>query len=175
MTAMRMNLRARLRADRSAPMLTRRRLQGWLAALGWPAEEAEDLVLAVSEAVSNSVEHAYPGRTDSGEVELTAFEVRTADGTEDASRVTITVADHGTWRPPAADPGFRGRGLPLIRALTESHEVLGTPTGTTVEMTSRPVRLATSDEPVAVAAPPVEAAPVELPMDGPRPGATAVS
>lgn len=41
--------------------LVRARLRRWLGELGWPAEDAEDIVLAVNEAVSNVVEHAYSG------------------------------------------------------------------------------------------------------------------
>jgi serine/threonine-protein kinase RsbW len=32
----------------------------WLFLLHWPADDAEDLTLAVSEAVTNVIEHAYP-------------------------------------------------------------------------------------------------------------------
>jgi len=54
---------------------------------------------------------------------------RTADG-----RVLVTVRDHGRWRKPPLDPGFRGRGLLMIKALTPRVEVLQGPQGTTVHM-----------------------------------------
>jgi hypothetical protein len=43
------------------PGEVRRQLRRWLEVLGWPREHADDLLLAVDEAVSNAVEHAYPG------------------------------------------------------------------------------------------------------------------
>src|SRR5689334_24975487 len=39
--------------------IARERTESWLRTLHWPQGPAEDLVLAVSEAVSNSVEHGY--------------------------------------------------------------------------------------------------------------------
>jgi anti-anti-sigma factor len=44
----------------------------------------------------------------------------------------VTVSDSGSWRPPPADPGFRGRGLQLLRELTAGVEVDGGATGTVV-------------------------------------------
>jgi anti-sigma regulatory factor (Ser/Thr protein kinase) len=32
----------------------------WLTQLHWPGDDAEDLILAVNEAVTNAIEHAYP-------------------------------------------------------------------------------------------------------------------
>jgi serine/threonine-protein kinase RsbW len=157
---MRENLRACLVAGQRAPMLARHRLQGWLRLLGWPEAESGDLVLAVSEAVSNAVEHAYLADELAGEVELVAVEVAGLDG---ACRVVITVTDHGRWRPSAPDPGFRGRGLPMIKVLTESHEVRGTPIGTTVQMISYPVLLGIEIAPVVAK---------DQVRDRPRPGPT---
>lgn len=92
---------------------SRRATGCWLAALcGAPApcDTAQDLVLAVSEAVSNSVEHAYRGDA-SGVVVL--------DGDVAGRRVRLTVSDRGGWRDPPADSGFRGRGLEMIEAVAE--------------------------------------------------------
>ena len=49
--------------------------------------------------------------------------------------VRICVADSGSWKTPPADPGTRGRGLLLIRTVSDHVEVEGTDEGTTVEMT----------------------------------------
>ena len=53
--------RWRLRAPASlaTPRRVRAELRRWLVALRWSEEEAADIVLAVDEAVSNAVEHAY--------------------------------------------------------------------------------------------------------------------
>jgi anti-sigma regulatory factor (Ser/Thr protein kinase) len=104
----------------------------------WPEEQAADLVLATSEAVTNSVEHAYPEAKPSwaSTIGLEAHVVPAEDG---ARRVVVTVSDGGQWRPRPADHGFRGRGLMVIRALTQSVEFSHTPAGTRVTMTSTPV------------------------------------
>jgi serine/threonine-protein kinase RsbW len=123
-----------LPADAQAPSIVRRQLRRWLASLDWPPDEADDLLLAVSEVVSNAAEHAYPARRV-GEVVVTADCVRQADG----ARVVVRVVDHGAWRPPPSWHENRRRGLPLIRACTESMEIDGGPNGTAVRLVSRPV------------------------------------
>jgi anti-sigma regulatory factor (Ser/Thr protein kinase) len=54
-----------------------------------------------------------------------------ADG---AATLTVTVTDHGAWRE--SDPGTeqlrRGRGIPLMEALTDRVTVDSSPTGTRV-------------------------------------------
>jgi anti-anti-sigma factor len=44
----------------------------------------------------------------------------------------VTVRDTGAWRPPPADPGFRGRGLQLIGRLAIDLDVRRRAEGTTV-------------------------------------------
>ncbi len=124
-----------LTADAVAPSIVRRLFRGWLGELDWPSEETDDLLLAVSEAVSNVTDHAYPPGSV-GEVIVGAECVTDGDG---GRRVVVTVDDHGSWRPPPAWHENRRRGLPLMRACTESMEVQGTATGTQIRMTSRPV------------------------------------
>lgn len=131
----------------STPGSARRQLRQWLQVLGWPGEEAEDLVLAVNEAVSNAVEHAYSSSVLTRdhrrpEVELHVTDtVELDDAQHDSRRVTMTVTDGGHWRPRSVSPGFRGRGLQMMRALTESVEVTATGTGTRVKMISRAARV----------------------------------
>jgi anti-sigma regulatory factor (Ser/Thr protein kinase) len=91
-----------------------------------PTREAEEITLACGEASANAVEHAYrPG--------VAFFEVqgRAAEG-----RVTLTVRDKGTWRPPR--PKNRGRGLKIIESLMDVLEVDANAEGTEVRM-SRPI------------------------------------
>lgn len=103
----------------------RHRLERWAAKTGLPALVVADLVLSSYEALANAAEHAYP--FGQGPVDLMA--ARTTDG-----RVLVTVRDHGQWRPPPLDSGFRGRGLPMISALTQRVELRQGPAGTTVHM-----------------------------------------
>ena len=128
-------LRHELRVDLRTPALARRLLRQWLTGQRWPPDEADDLVLAVSEAVTNAVEHAYP-TGHFGTVRLEANEIAGPDG---ARHVVATVSDDGRWRPPPRDPGNRGRGLAMMRAATYALRLDNTGTGTRVTMTSRPV------------------------------------
>lgn len=89
---------------------------------GWPGDQIQDVVFVVSEAVSNSVEHAYRG-LDAGRVAV--------DLTCDADRVVVVVTDQGSWRPDAPVQQ-RGSGLDLIRTLSESVEVATGVSGTRV-------------------------------------------
>jgi hypothetical protein len=54
-------------------------------------------------------------------------------------QVVITVVDHGSWRPPPAWHENRRRGVPLMRACTESVNIQGSASGTSVRMVSKPV------------------------------------
>jgi anti-sigma regulatory factor (Ser/Thr protein kinase) len=103
----------------------RHQLERWTARTGLSASAAADLVLSSYEALANAAEHAYP--SGPGPVDLVA--ARTTDG-----RVLVTVSDRGRWRPPPADPGFRGRGLPMMKALAHHVQVRQGPQGTTVHM-----------------------------------------
>lgn len=125
-----------LAADEVAPSAVRRRFRRWLATLGWPEVDAEDLLLAVSEAVSNASDHAYAHQQECGEV---VVEARCVRGSNGSRRVVITVSDHGAWRPPPARHENRRRGVPLMRACTESVDIRGSAAGTRVRMISRPV------------------------------------
>lgn len=103
----------------------RRTLKAWFAAAAVPHDLAADLVAAANEACSNSVEHAYL-RKAPGRVVLRAE--------CDTERVVIVVRDDGDWKPRAADPGYRGRGIEMMKALTEDVELEHTDAGTRVRM-----------------------------------------
>jgi anti-sigma regulatory factor (Ser/Thr protein kinase) len=110
-------------ADAARLVAVRRALQDWALAAGLPHTTATDLVLAAYEAMANSAEHAYRDR--SGTIDLLA--------TCGDDEVVVTVRDRGEWRPPPADPGHRGRGLMMIRSMSQA-EVEPGPNGTTVRM-----------------------------------------
>jgi serine/threonine-protein kinase RsbW len=133
-------LRLALPADPVAPSVARHRLRRWLAGLAWPAVELEDIVLAVSEAVSNATEYAYlqrpPGLIDvHGEVETTPGGPR---------RIVVVVRDHGRWRCPPIDDENRRRGVPLMRACMDT-VTIGSPDdggeGTCVALRSKAIRV----------------------------------
>ena len=56
------------------------------------------------------------------------------EGENDGARVHLRVIDNGSWKAAPADPGVRGRGLLLIRAVSDWLEMECTPSGTTVDM-----------------------------------------
>ena len=130
-----------LSAEWVAPSLARDRFDRWLRRIGWPPGQREDLVLALSEAVSNSVEHGYSldlgaSRQDvgTGVVEVSAGVLVEANGMR---RIRLTVRDHGSWREPVAPARFRGHGLTIIRACADRFHIDGDAGGTTLELTSR--------------------------------------
>jgi serine/threonine-protein kinase RsbW len=99
-------------------------VRDWTHEIGMTARKSDDVVLAVDEALTNAVEHAYIGR--SGVVILFAA----CDRNSDIARVVVS--DSGTWRPPPADPGSRGRGLPIMRQLSSVFSLHHDEGGTTV-------------------------------------------
>jgi PAS domain S-box-containing protein len=103
----------------------RHQLAGWLQGAGVAEERVADIVLAVNEAVANSIEHGYRGRK-LGKVRV--------NGENDGAHVHLKIIDKGKWKPAAADPGVRGRGLQLIRAVSNWLELDCTPKGTAVSM-----------------------------------------
>jgi serine/threonine-protein kinase RsbW len=106
----------------SVPLL-RRTLRALIGGRGF---DEDAIALAVTEAVTNVVRHAYPGSV--GTVEMTAD--------ASAEELVVVVTDHGAeWRSVTmrAKPSL-GVGLALIRELCASVRVEPTTAGTTVTM-----------------------------------------
>ncbi|MBL1073944.1 SpoIIE family protein phosphatase [Nocardia sp. 2] len=118
-------LRVEVRADAQQLSSIRRELRSWLAAAAVPHDTAIDLIAAANEACTNSIEHAYLGG-DRGQVTLTAH--------CDLDTLTIEVSDAGVWRPLPADPGHRGRGIAMMKALTDQMDIDHDGPGTRVRM-----------------------------------------
>ena len=116
-------------ADPAVLRLVRRRVEAWADEHDVSAEDLMDLQLALGEAVSNGVEHAYrdtaPGTVEI-EVQISAAQPRV---------LTARVRDHGRWRPVPARPGYRGRGLAMIDSLTRDMRVTSDAHGTEVAFT----------------------------------------
>lgn len=124
-----------------APSLARERLERWLRELRWPPAQSEDLVLALSEAVSNSVEHGYQIRASPPRQDIVAgtIEVRARVLVEgnDLRRIALTVQDHGRWREPVDSARYRGHGLSVLRACADQLSIHGDDDGTRITLTSR--------------------------------------
>lgn len=130
-----------LAADWVSPSLARDRVHRWLRRLRWPPDDRDDVVHAVSEAVSNSVEHGYrvaPGTATlhPGTVRIEGWVVVDAAGR--ARHVELLVLDRGVWRSPTGEVD-RPWGTALMRALTAEHVVHHGPDGTAVLLRGHPV------------------------------------
>jgi anti-sigma regulatory factor (Ser/Thr protein kinase) len=128
-----------LNAGWVVPSIARERVDGWLRSHRWPPAQVEELVLAVSEAVSNSVEHGYQVPLDAldhpGAVELDARLTAAPDGYR---QVEFRVVDRGSWREPDTGTSSRGHGMLIMRTCTDELVVDASPDGTSVLLRSRP-------------------------------------
>jgi len=106
----------------------RHRLHAWLAAHGVGFDDAAEIVLAVSEACNNAVEHAY---ADGG-----PGSIRVAVSIAESGTLRVVVEDGGTWRDAVPDDE-RGRGILLMEELMHSTDIETGLTGTRVTLERR--------------------------------------
>jgi len=124
------DVRLTLPARPEGVAVVRQALAGMADALAFDAAVVADMKMAISEACTNVVVHAYEADDGVLEVELSAGD----------SGLTISVRDHGSGIRPHGErrgeaPAL-GLGLPLIAALSDSYELQGTAgRGTEVRMT----------------------------------------
>ena len=98
-------------AEPESVVLARQAVRGIVDALGWSEERRTDVSIAVTEACTNAVLHAYPD--GGGE-----YEVRVWAAPEE---LVVTVRDHGQGispRIPSAVAGL-GLGMPLMMAICD--------------------------------------------------------
>jgi serine/threonine-protein kinase RsbW len=105
----------------------RDRMRGWLEQNGVSEDVERSVVLAVSEAAANAVEHGY-GCDGMGLVSVTAR--------REPAGLEITVRDEGEWREPRQDTD-RGRGLAIIRAIVDEMSIGRTDGATVMHMRTR--------------------------------------
>ncbi len=109
--------------------VVRQALAGLADAMALDAAILADAKMAVTEACTNVVVHAYDEDAGQLEVEMLAGE----------DQMTIVVRDYGSGiqpKPARTEPPALGLGLPLIAALTDAFELRGTAgQGTEVRMT----------------------------------------
>jgi serine/threonine-protein kinase RsbW len=96
----------------------RHALQIWGGNLTLTTQERSDVLLAVSEAVTNAIRHAYPARSEGATFRLSA-EVS-------GDRLEVVVTDDGSGIGVSSDPGL-GMGLPLLGTLTDALMLVGPP------------------------------------------------
>ena len=98
--------------------IVRHRLRAWLETLAWPEPDLDDVLIAVNEACTNAIEHAYLARV----------------GNE--RHVTAIVQDRGQWRPTPAESGFRGYGITVMRGCMHTVNIEPSPDGTSLTLIS---------------------------------------
>ena len=100
----------------------RREMLRWLEPLALSDDAEDDLVLAVNEAASNCMEHAYRPATVGDTVDIRCW--------TEPHAVFVEIVDHGRWRTPTGEPTRRGRGIVMMQRLMTSveihHDTLGT-------------------------------------------------
>jgi serine/threonine-protein kinase RsbW len=108
------------------------------------AEQFNDVLLAVNEALTNSAEFAYVTSGQRGTMSVTARYDAADRG------LVVVVVDHGSWleKVPNGQPSTRGRGIQLMRALADRTTIDRAPTGTQVRLEFGDCSLA-SQEPYA--------------------------
>lgn len=103
----------------------------WLRGhLALDEERTSDVVLAVNEALANAAEFAYITFPESGRVAIEAIHSAAA------ASLVVVVSDRGVWRhvEPAERRHTRGRGIPLMRALSDGATIESLPQGTRVQL-----------------------------------------
>jgi anti-sigma regulatory factor (Ser/Thr protein kinase) len=157
--------------DSLAPM--REAFTGWLDSFSPVEDDRQSLQMAVSEAVTNAIEHAYPpGIT--GPVGLVAAVLPNGF-------LEVNVADRGRWQEPGTVADDRGHGLLVVGQLADEMEVRHPPQhaaepsgarGTTVTIRHRlrhPAVLATDTSATAVSPPAGPPFAVRIVTGEPRP------
>jgi serine/threonine-protein kinase RsbW len=116
--------------------LTRLALAGVAANAGAPREVVSDLKLAVTEACTNVIKHAYGEPAIGGEIVVRY--------TVEPGMLSIEVEDMGSGFDPGSSPGAdrngdggNGMGLMIIRVLTDELSVTSTGSGTRVAFVKR--------------------------------------
>jgi serine/threonine-protein kinase RsbW len=107
------SIRRSFPADRSAPGAARRTISEFLRARGADPVRLSDVLLAVSEVVTNCVVHGYRGAP--GQV---AIEARHSGG-----HLLLSVADYGTGMRPRLDSPGLGLGLPLVGRVADRVDI----------------------------------------------------
>ena len=118
-------LHLRLPAEPRTLAQVRRIVRRWIIARGGDETEVAEVTIAVSEACSNAIEHAYSPAPASFELHAWG----------DNGDITVAVRDDGQWRSPRGEN--RGRGLSIIAAAMDDVRIDRGNGGTEVVMRRR--------------------------------------
>jgi serine/threonine-protein kinase RsbW len=117
-------------ADAQTASHTRDEFADWLReCFALDPIRSSDVLLAINEALANCAEFAYLGHADTGTMDVLAWH----DAVE--STITVLVADQGSWRTPVVPRvRTRGRGIPLMEALSDRASIEASDHGTRVRL-----------------------------------------
>ncbi len=111
MTLERPDVELAMPAEPDSVALARQMVRGIIDRLGWSDESRTDISIAVTEACTNAVLHAYPGST--GDYEVFAW--------AEPEKLVVAVRDRGQGispRVPSPSAGL-GLGMPLMLAIAD--------------------------------------------------------
>ncbi len=103
----------------------RQQMRAWVLALGWSEQQAEEVALAIDEAISNVIRHGYGGPCQ----ERICVCARCIDDPDEGAGIEVQVRDFGRQVDPARicgrdlddiRPG--GLGVHIIKAVNNSVE-----------------------------------------------------
>jgi serine phosphatase RsbU (regulator of sigma subunit)/anti-sigma regulatory factor (Ser/Thr protein kinase) len=103
-------------------------LRDWLTSAGIDHDQAQDVLVAAGEAVTNAIEHGYRNG-NGGTITLQAA--------SDVDLLRLTITDAGSWKPKESGYTHRGRGIQIMEALMEDVSILPDATGTVVRLSTR--------------------------------------
>jgi anti-sigma regulatory factor (Ser/Thr protein kinase) len=109
-------------AGPAAPAVARHAVRDFLHSLGADPRALGDVLLALSEVVTNAVVHGYRG--EAGEVRVEA------EHSDD--RLLLCVADHGRGMAPRPDSPGLGLGLPLVGRVAKKVDITASVGGGTL-------------------------------------------
>ncbi len=118
-------LELRLPAEPRVLSEVRRTLRRWLYEQGATSQDLSEVTIAVNEACTNAIEHAYSPAPATFELEAR----------KSADELTVVVRDTGTWRSPRGE--HRGRGLKIIETAMDEVELNRSAQGTELVMRRR--------------------------------------
>jgi anti-sigma regulatory factor (Ser/Thr protein kinase) len=101
-------------ADNGAPRVARNAVKDFVRGVGADPGALSDVLLAVSEVVTNCVVHAYRGQPG-GKVDLEAR--------RNGDTLVLSVADEGAGMAPRHDSPGLGLGLPLVGRVARRVEI----------------------------------------------------
>jgi serine/threonine-protein kinase RsbW len=119
-------LRLLLPAAPENVVVARQAITGLCEGIGFPSRATDDVRLAVTEACTNVVVHAYAPETTSAQLEVEASAVD--------QDLHVTVRDQGRGMGVFTGAAGLGLGLPLIAALTRAVEMRAGPDGVGTEI-----------------------------------------